>query len=231
MSTDLPNDAPDRNRLLQQIPLLADCSSEVRDALSRVMIARRVQSGETIFLEGDPVSGLFIVAEGIVKISRHSLSGREQILLLVKSGDSFNDVAALDGGPNPATATAHVDTLLYCIPRADLRRIAHEQPDLAWSLIESIAKRTRHLVNMVQDLSMRSVKGRVAHLLLEQADAAASNQIRQTLTQEDLASRLGTVRELIGRSLRSLEAEGLIEFDRSHITILDPQRLASEAAA
>ena len=76
---------------------------------------------------------------------------------------------------------------------------------------------------------MRTVKGRVARLLLDQAQTNQADVVPRLLTQEEMASRLGTVREMVGRALRSLAADGVIEFDRHRIVILDPLRLAQEA--
>ena len=152
-------------------------------------------------------------------------------LHLIHRGDTFNDVSVLDGGPNPATAIAHTDVVVSRLTRADLQAVALRHPDLAWALIESLARRARHLIGLVQDLSMRNVRGRLAHLLLEQAQATGDESIRRMLTQEEMASRLGTVREVVGRALRGLAGDGIIEFDRHRIVILDPDRLADEAAA
>ncbi len=185
----------------------------------------------TIFLEGDPVAGLYLVVEGVVKISRFSKEGREQILHLIPRGDTFNDVAVLDGGPNPATAIAHTDVVVSRLARTDLQAIALRHPDLAWALIESLARRARHLVGLVQDLSMRNVRGRLARLLLEQAQSAGDESIPRMLTQEEMASHLGTVREVVGRALRGLASNGIIQFDRHRIVILDAERLAEEATA
>ena len=144
-------------------------------------------------------------------------------------GDTFNDVAALDGGPNPATAISHVESRIWRIDRNDLRRTADAHPELAWALVESIARRARYLVGLVQDLSMRNVRSRLAHLLLMQAEESEHEEMQRLLTQEEMASRLGTVREVVGRALRGLAADGIIEFDRHRIVILEPERLAEEA--
>jgi CRP/FNR family transcriptional regulator len=96
-------------------------------------------------------------------------------------------------------------------------------------MLESIASRTRHLVAVVQDLAMRNVRGRLAHLLLAQAEAANRGDLPVSLTQEEMASQLGTVREVVGRSLRMLVAEGIVEIDRNRIVILDRSRLEAEA--
>jgi len=145
-------------------------------------------------------------------------------------GGTFNDVPALDGGPNPASAAAVTDVLLWIIPRADLRRLAHAYPELAWALIESIARRTRHLVAMVEDLALRSVKARLAKLLLAKAEEVAGLpeiQRDQMVSQAEMAAQLGTVREMIGRALRELSDEGLITFDRHRIVITDRDSLAA----
>lgn len=215
--------------LLRKVDILQGMSD---DALARLIasgVRRGYAAGSILFLEGEPVVGFYLIETGQVKISRLSQDGREHILLLLGPGDSFNEVAALDGGPNPATATAYTDTLTYCILRDSLRETVAQHPDLAWAMIESISRRTRHLVGMVQDLSMRSVKGRLAHLLLEQAEADEADAVARMLTQEEMASRLGTVREMVGRALRNLASDGIIEFDRHRIVILDVEGLRKEA--
>lgn len=189
----------------------------------------RYDAGEIIMMEGELPAGLFIVASGLVKISRLSRDGREYIMRLVPPGETFNEVGVLDGSPNPATATAQTETALWRIDRDDLKRIAMRYPDLAWALAEQVAGMARHLVDLVEDLAMRTVKGRVARLLLDEAESSDAGIVPRLLTQEEMASQLGTVREMVGRALRSLAAAGVIEFDRHRIVILDPERLAREA--
>ena len=214
--------------LWQSVPYLAGLPPSTVQALADLAILRQYTAGTLIFSEGEPVAGLFLIEAGAVKISRFSKEGREHILHIRKRGDTFNDVAALDGGPNPATATAFSDVLIWRIARPDLRRVVDAHPALAWALIESLAHRARHLVDAVQDLSMRDVKGRLARLLLEQAQA---NTAPRLLTQEEIASQLGTVREVVGRALRALTTQGIIKFDRHRIIILDQERLAEAAEA
>jgi CRP/FNR family transcriptional regulator len=170
-----------------------------------------------------------MVEDGTIKICRYSKEGREQTLNTFSSGDTFNDVAVLDGGASPATALAFTDATLWRVARADLQALATRHPALAWALIESIARRTRYLVGLVQDLSLRSVKSRLAKLLLDQANAGDDEVVPRMLTQEEMASRLGTVREVVGRALRALASADIIEFNRHSIVILDLERLTEEA--
>jgi len=215
--------------LWAEVPYLEDLRPEIVEALASVTSRRRVSAGELIFSEGDPVTGLFLLERGVVKVTRFSKDGREHILHLLHRGDTFNDVAALDGGPSPASAIAHTDAVVWHIWRADLRDLAERYPELAWALVESLARRARYLIDLVQDLSMRNVRSRLANLLLTQAQAAERAEVPRLLTQEEIASRLGTVREVVGRALRGLAADGIIEFNRHRIVILDAERLAQEA--
>lgn len=213
--------------LWQHVAWLETLPDAVIHDLARVATPSRFSAGEAIFWEDEPVAGLYLIAEGVVKICRFAKDGREHILHLLQVGDTFNDVAAMDGGPNPATAMAHSDVVVLRIARPDLHRLVERHPSLAWALIESLARRARHLVGQVQDLAMRNVRGRLAKLLLDQADENAA--VARLLTQEEMAARLGTVREVVGRSLRGLAADGIIEFNRHRIVILDAERLAREA--
>jgi CRP/FNR family transcriptional regulator len=218
--------------LLRRVPYFGGLPDEALAALARAAGSRRYSRGQVIFLEGEPCAGLFIVAAGEVKIFKLSAQGREQILQQLGPGGTFNEVAALDGGPNPASVAATADASLYHISRAEIRRLARRYPDLAWALIESIAHRARHLVGMVEDLALRSVKARLARLLLGEAarasDAGAIDRSHM-VSQAEMAARLGTVREMVGRALRDLSDEGLISFDRHRIVITD--RAGLETAA
>lgn len=216
-------------RLFAQVQYLRAVSPAALDALVEAAVCLRYPAGAAIFLEGAPTAGLFAVEQGIVKISRVSLEGREYIMHFAEPGTTFNDVSALDGGPNPANATAFLETTLWLVEPADLQRLARAYPDLAWALIEDLAARARAAVSRAQDLAMRSVRGRLARLLLEETARRDSDVVQRFLTQEDMAAKLGTVREVVGRALRSLAADGIIQFDRHRILILDPDRLAREA--
>jgi CRP/FNR family transcriptional regulator len=218
--------------LLRRVPFFAGLNDDMLAALAAVAIERRYARGQMLFLEGDPCAGLHIVAEGEVKIFKLSPQGREQVLRQLGPGSTFNEVPVLDGGPNPASTAAVTDAILCVIARDDIKRLAQTYPALAWALIESTARHTRHLVMMIEDLSLRSVKARLARLLLAEAQSSpAASEIdrSQMITQAEMAARLGTVREMIGRALRDLADDGLVVFDRHRIVIRDREALAAVA--
>jgi CRP/FNR family cyclic AMP-dependent transcriptional regulator len=215
--------------LWQRAAFLKSAPVDAILALAKSATSRTYLREEIVFLEGEPTAGLFLVATGIVKICRYSKDGREHILHFIQRGDTFNDVSVMDGGPNPATAVAHTDVTLWRIERADLQAAVVRDPALAWAMIENLARRARLLVATVQDLAMRNVRGRLARLLLDQAEASERGATPTPLTQEEIAHHLGTVREVIGRTLRSLAADGLIAIERQQIVIVDRVRLSEEA--
>lgn len=216
--------------LLRELQYFALLDDEVLEAVAAVAHQRRYALDEIIFLEGDPCAGLFVVQSGRVKIFKTSLKGREQSLHFVGPGHSFNDVAVLDGGPNPATVMAVEPTTCLVIDRDAMVRLVETYPALAMAVIESIARRARHLVGLVEDLSFRSVQARLAKLLLEQAQASSrEGQVPRLMTQQEMAARLGTVREVVGRALRALEDRGVIRIHRHRIIILDREELERQA--
>jgi CRP/FNR family transcriptional regulator len=188
--------------------------------LAQTLIERHYEKDEMIFLEGEPCQGLYIVREGTTKIFKLSPEGREQILTYVHAGGSFNEVAVFDGGPNPANVSSVERTTLWIVPRRAIVDLIQERPDVALAIIQNLGTRLRHLVGLVEDLSLRQVSARLAKLLLE----TASGQGR-ALTQQEMAAQLGTVREMIGRSLRTLEARGFIRIEHGKVVILDREGL------
>jgi CRP-like cAMP-binding protein len=186
------------------------------ERLARTLIEREFKKDEIVFLEGEPCQGLYIVRAGSVKIFKLSPEGREQVLSYTRAGGSFNEVAVFDGGPNPANVSAAEETTLWIVPRAAVIDLIQRNPVVALAIIQNLGMRLRHLVGLVEDLSLRQVSARLAKLLLE----TASGQSRP-LTQQEMAARLGTVREMISRSLRQMEMRGLVKVERGRIVIVD----------
>ncbi|MCL4396545.1 MAG: Crp/Fnr family transcriptional regulator [Chloroflexi bacterium] len=205
---------------LKALPYFRALGDDELARLAGRLVERAVDKDEVVFLEGDPCQGLYVVREGSVKIFKLSPEGREQILSFVRGGDSFNEVAVFDGGPNPANVSATEPTKLWVVPRPVVDELIQKYPQVAMAIIRNLGTRLRHLVGLVEDLSLRQVSSRLAKLLLETASVD-----ERALTQQEMAARVGTVREMIGRSLKQLEARGLIEMERGRIVILDREGL------
>jgi len=223
-------EVPLKHEFLRSISYFSGLDEATLKALARVAARRRYDAGQMIFVEGEPCAGLFIVESGRVKIFKLSPGGREQILHIFGAGEGFNDVAVLDGGPNPASVMALEPTSVLVIDRPSMVDLLERYPALSRAVIENLASRARHLVSLVEDLSLRTVVGRLAKLLLEQAaEEVDLERIARGLTHAQMAARLGTVREVITRSLHKLEDEGGIKIERHRIIILDREALEDKA--
>ncbi|MBI4302428.1 MAG: Crp/Fnr family transcriptional regulator [Chloroflexi bacterium] len=188
------------------------------------MSERSFGKGELLFVEGERCLGLYLVKTGSVKIFKASDQGKEQVLLIASPGDTFNEVPVFDGGPNPASAEALEPTIVYLVPKEELLDIIGNRPTLAMTVVKVFARRLRHLTMMVEDLSFRQVTSRVAKMLLQSTveEPGASSRI---LTQQQMAAMVGTAREMVGRALKTLEAEGAIKIEGRRIVILRPEVL------
>jgi CRP/FNR family transcriptional regulator len=206
---------------LKSIPYFSELSSAELDSIKELIFEKKAERGEVILFEGEPAQALFFVASGAVKAFKTSAEGKEQILNIVRPGESFNDVPIFDDGPNPTSAQAMGPVVLYGIRKDELKTILNDHPQVALNIIRVLAKRVRQLVSLVEDLSFRHVIGRVAKILLA-GDGTGTNP---RLTQQEMAAMAGTVREVVARSLKALEDEGIIRLDRNRITVSDEAAL------
>jgi len=204
---------------LKSIPYFSGLSPAELDFIRKLVFEKTAARGEVILIEGEPAETLYFVASGAVKVFKTSAEGKEQILNIVRPGESFNDVPIFDGGLNPASAQAMGPVVLYGIRKNDLKVILRDHPQVAMNIIKVLAERVRQLVSLVEDLSFRHVIGRVAKILLEQAGDGTGSKPR--LTQQEMAAMAGTAREVVGRSLKALEEGGAIRLERHRIVITD----------
>ncbi|MCJ7777126.1 MAG: Crp/Fnr family transcriptional regulator, partial [Sedimentisphaerales bacterium] len=170
-----------------------------------------------LVFEGESADVLYFVVNGVVKVFKTSADGKEQILRIIRPGDSFNDVPVLSGGVNLASAAAMSVALLNGIKKKDLEAVSKEYPQIALNIIKVLSQRVQEMIELVEDLSFRNVRGRVAKILLEHI--GNGNGERPRLTQQEMAAMIGTAREMVGRSFRSLEEEGAIRIERNRIII------------
>ena len=211
--------------LLRQIPLFAPLRSEDLAHVAAMTVERHYERGDLILLEGEPGGALHYVRRGLVKVFKTSAGGKEQVLRLIAAGHTFNDVPALDGGPNPASAAAMEPSIVYVIQRAELRKLIMTRPEVAEAVVQTLANALRHLVALVEDLSLRHVAARVAKILLEQEASTQEGQPVYHLTQQEMAALAGTAREVVGRALKELEAAGAIEMQQGQAVVLSCERL------
>jgi CRP/FNR family transcriptional regulator len=205
---------------LKDVAVFDGLDDECLEKIVRLMTVREARKHEILWLEQEPARIIYFVVEGIIKMFKTSQGGKEQILRLARPGDCFGHAGALNGGSNPESVQAVVPSVLYGITSHDLDSLLEEYPQLARNMIKLLATEMHHYMSLVEDLSLRCVSGRLAKMLLNNNVRGACDT-SLILTRADMAAMTGTVREVIGKSLKALEDKGVISYDRHKITIQD----------
>ncbi|MFB2879631.1 Crp/Fnr family transcriptional regulator [Floridanema aerugineum] len=196
------------------------------DALLSIAQQQTYQKGETIFWEGDPGTGFFLVISGKVKVFKISPEGKEQILQVFGAHEHFAEVPAFDGQPFPASAAALEKTELLFFPRTAFLELMKSHPSLAVNLLKVFARHLRRFAKVIEDLSLREVPGRLAAYLLYLSDRTSNqDEVELDLTKGQLAALLGTIPETLSRVFAKLSQEEIINLNGSTVKLLDFQRL------
>jgi CRP/FNR family transcriptional regulator len=183
--------------------------------------------GQLIFAQGDDHTPVYYVTLGAVRVFRVNSEGREQTLSYINPGEAFNIPTVFFDEPlAPACAAAFGDSELLSISQHDFSTLSSENPEIALAVLKDLSQRLQHMTNLVHNVSLRTVRGRLAHFLLSQAK---SNTSSTNWTQEQIAAQIGTSREVVSRAFRSLIRDGLIISQRQQITIPDPKALEMES--
>lgn len=214
---------------LRAVPILQGLETANLEQLAQSAIWREYAAGAVIFLEGDSAPALYYIQAGWIKVVKMAPDGREQILYFWGPGDTFGGIGVFINRPMPATAIALEPTGLWLLRRDAITQLLTTQPAMAVQVIECMANRMHELMALVADLSLHTVTERFARLLLEEAEDDTLSR-RRWATQAELAARLGTVPDVLSRTLRSLVDGGLITLDRHAIHILQRQALERLAA-
>ncbi len=187
------------------------------EEVARGATVRNLSRGEVLAVEGDPCEAVYLVMEGRMRALKLSPHGREQVVNELRAGDAFYVVPALDGGLLPVTAQAATRVVLLAWPAPTFIAYLDAYPSLARRLLLTFARRLRRLSDLTGELSLYTVPERLARLLIEIAEA--DPDVR--LTQQEMATRLGTVREVVARTLADFASRGWLGVEQGRIEIRD----------
>jgi CRP/FNR family transcriptional regulator/CRP/FNR family cyclic AMP-dependent transcriptional regulator len=214
---------------LLNVPFFAGLSDQELEALAESLEKRTFGKGMIIFHKGSPGHTMYIIESGKVRIFILSESGQEISVNIYGPGDTFGELALLDGLSRSAGAVAVEQTVTLALHRDDFLRHLEASPRMAQSIIEVLSTRLRYTTNYAESLAFLDVYGRVAAKLLELAERYGVQkegiEIELRLTQAELASWVGTTRESVNKVLGTFRGQGLIEVKGKKITILDRQGL------
>lgn len=216
---------------LTSVPLFKGLARPQCDELAMIATDQEYARGATIFAEGDPGEGFFLVVSGLVKIYKLSLDGKEQILHIFGPGEPFAEAAVFIGSPYPAHALALEKSRVLFIPRRAFIELIHRHPELALNMLAALSLRLKKFAQLIEELSLKEVPGRLAaHLLFLSDQQQGTAEIQLPVSKSQLAGLLGTIPETLSRILGKLNKGGLIASDGPRITILDRPGLEELAA-
>jgi CRP-like cAMP-binding protein len=198
-----------------------DLPEDMLKEIAAQMQLREYQRGDVLFWEGDPPAGLHIVELGSAKIYRLSPQGRQYIVRVLQEGDTFAEVPAFDGGTNPVNVDALETCRVWVINSEMLRGLIFTHPVFAQKVLANFGQMLRGMVHKVSEMAFYQVTHRLARLISELPQNDLNGRPAPPWTQEQLAARLGTVREVVARSLKELERSGAIRVEDRRIQIAD----------
>ena len=218
----------DCREALRQVLFLKTAQEAALSALIAAGAERRLEKGETLFAEFERCQGLFVVLTGAVKVYKLDSRGRELTLSLELPGESVGELPLFDGGNYPYSAEATAaDTRLWRVPRDRFREIMRVHPEIAERALLALGVRLRRMVQIAEAQSLYTVRARLAAYLLEISNGRTLFPLEET--NEAISSHLGTVREVVSRTLRTLKDSHIIGLRGRWVTILDETELRRAA--
>lgn len=226
-----------KTNLFQRSLIFQALDEHTKAELADMAHMRHFKAGEVITAMGAPGDSMMAIAEGNVRISVSTPTGRDVILAELTTGEVFGEIALLDGGERSADAQAQTNCTLIVLERRSLLAVVNSRPDLALKLIEMLCARLRRSDERMMELAFLQLPARLAKALLRSTPLPSSGVRQQTLaklsiSQTEMANMVGSSRENVNRCLRKWQASGLVNLKDGWLIILDRgglERLADEA--
>ncbi len=224
----------DKVAALRRTALFSLVGESDLQALAERAVVKQLRQGDSLFFEGEEATGLYVIAEGAIRAYRESGEGREQVIHVERAGATIAEVPMFDNGTFPSTAAAEEDSVVLFIDKRDVHRLCLEHPEIALAALGILAGRLRRAAELIEALSLREVDQRLARLLLSEAHLrgrprSSGTTFELALTNQQIAARVGTVREVVSRALSRLQQNELIVIDGRRISIPNEAALKSYA--
>jgi CRP/FNR family transcriptional regulator len=207
---------------IRSFPILLGLEEKTLRELALAMIEKPVQAGSIVTLQGEEARLVYIVARGIIRARRLSPEGKELILYYIGPGRIVDIPSAVNGNHYTVTTDALTNATLYALPSEEFRQIVANDKLLALNLLNELANIARRLTIMVEEMALHTVRTRLARFLIQQSELRGQNK---QWTQAEIASQIGTVREIVGRILREFASQGLVARQGGQIVILNRDKL------
>jgi CRP-like cAMP-binding protein len=220
----------EKSAALKHTVLFGDLSTNELSYLAKQAVTVHFKKGEMLFLSGEEAKGLFVIIDGKVRAFQHNAEGREHVMHIDTAGAVMAEVPIFDDGPYPASAVAEEDTSALFIGKQDMCQFCLDHPSFMFKALKLMAARVRRHAQMVELLSFHEVGQRLALFLLAQSQLAGApvsgrTSFQLALSNHQIATRIGSVRDVVSRALTRLQHDGLIVVKGRTITIPDLRAL------
>ena len=210
-------------KLLRGVPIFRGLDDATVDEIRERCQEKIYLRNEVLFMEGDAPKAFFVIRQGALKIYKMGEAGREQILEIEGPGRSVAELPLFDGLPYPASCAAMEDSVVLTIPVREFHALVDRHPTIPKAIIASLSQRLRRMVALVHELSLVDVRGRLAELLVQLAGDGSIVDL--PWTNQEIAARIGTVREIVSRTFSRMAQEGVIRIEGRSVHLLDRSRL------
>ena len=232
----VPDTRGDHGQTLTKTAIFSGLTESELAFLAQRAVPRHFSAGETVFSEGEPCAGLYVVESGQIRIFKSSAGGREQVLSIDGPGSSVAELPVFDGGNYPASVTAIGDATLIFVSKQDFQSLCLAHPQVALKVLRVVGARLRKLVGIIEELSFTTVRHRLASFLLRLARtegrrSADGVEVTLPASNQELASQIGTVRELVSRNFSRFQSEGILKIDGRSVMIHDLKALEGELSS
>jgi CRP-like cAMP-binding protein len=224
----------DKIAALKRTALFRELEETELCALAERAIERRLARDEVLFIAGEEARGLFVITSGALRAIRDGMDGREQVIHVERAGATIAELPVFDDRPYPSTVVAEEEAIILFIDKRDVQKLCLKHPQIALSALKLMAGRLRKCAELVETLSLKDVDQRLVRWLLIEAGSRGTRtpegvEITLSLTHQQIASRIGSVREVVSRALARLQQNGLIKVEGRTITITDEGALNTYA--
>jgi CRP/FNR family transcriptional regulator len=215
---------------LRSCQLFAGLAQTDLENIAAVTVLKSLEKEDYLFHEGDRAHGFYVVQRGAVNVHRVNAAGKEQIIHVFRTGESFAEVALATDRGYPADARALEPTQVLLVQKDGILELLKRQPELALRMLGSMSSHLRVLVGQLEDLTLKDVETRLANWLVKRCPDPQSERpvrIELTMTKRVLAAELGTVSETFSRTLAKFRQQKLIAVKGRTVTVLSPAKLAA----
>ncbi|WP_147533747.1 Crp/Fnr family transcriptional regulator [Bacillus marasmi] len=221
-------------KVLSQFSLFRELDEQEISKIVEISIARELKKNNHVFLQGDPISNVYFIVEGKVKIYKSDSSGREQIVNIVKAGDMFPHVGFFRKGEYPAFAEIIEHAKLVVVPIDQFEKVLIDNPYLCIKVFNVLAEKIIDLQDRLEEQILNNTYEQIIKLLVRLSEKHGSTLddgkvlLKSEFTNKDLANMIGTTRETVSRTLTKMKKEGLIEVNSSGDMVFDPEVMLDE---